>query len=275
MPELNRSHLLKFLSKPRRVRDVTEHFGVSAKLAKYHLKEALTSGDILVSQGALPRMSARFHDRGNQNGALYISRKSPLLVGGSLRMRVQGVGKNSTSNADLVHVEFLSKARGLDEKQLLRSKEWALLSETTSTRVKSERGLPFKCGRSFLNGLISRTRLARRRPRSQLLRRETPSDRSEHKMLSQIEKLRLFQALSNQPLPFLDIRGRFGVSSRTIKGLVKKGFLEEEWGPRDIGVRFGLTEKGRSYLEELEVAARIEPKRRESMFIRLKHRIFS
>jgi len=51
--------------------------------------------------------------------------------------------------------------------------------------------------------------------------------------------------------------------------------LEEEWGPGDIGVRFGLTEKGRSYLKELEVAARIEPKRRESVFIRPKYRIFA
>lgn len=72
-----------------------------------------------------------------------------------------------------------------------------------------------------------------------------------------------------------DIHGRFGVSKRTLMGFVKKELLEEEWGPRDIGVKFKLTKKGRDYLRELKTATRLEPQQRKHIFIRLKQMIFS
>lgn len=58
-------------------------------------------------------------------------------------------------------------------------------------------------------------------------------------------------------------------------GFVKKELLEEEWGPRDIGVKFKLTKKGRDYLRELKTATRLEPQQRKHIFIRLKQMIFS
>ena len=88
-----------------------------------------------------------------------------------------------------------------------------------------------------------------------------------------MEKLNLFKALADQPLPFLDIRERFGVSKRTIMGLVKKGFLTEEWGPRNIGVKFRLDEKGKSHLRQLEASTRFEAQKQNKIFIRLKQKI--
>ena len=76
----------------------------------------------------------------------------------------------------------------------------------------------------------------------------------------------------NEPLTFLDLRARFGVSKRTMEGLVVKGLSKEVWGNRAIGVRFKLTSKGKKHLKELEAAAEVEPQIKERKFIRLKTR---
>jgi len=96
---------------------------------------------------------------------------------------------------------------------------------------------------------------------------------SESKSLLHVEKISLFQALSDKPLPFLDIHGRFGVSKRTVIGFVKRGFFEEVWGPKNIGVKFKLTEKGEAHLKRLEDASHFEHPQLKKIFIRLKHRI--
>lgn len=257
MPELDRSRLLNFLSKPRYVRDVAEHFGVSSKLANYHLRKAVRSGDVLAGEGPLPQMLPNSDSRRRPSKEfVYVSRKSPFLAGNKLRLTAQNVGKDSRSNINVTPMKFLLKTQSLAEEKLLRHKGWDLVSR-------------------FLNRFVYKARLARHGAWNQRLVRGRLSDRGEQKSFSHIEKLRLFQALSDQPLPFLDIRTHFGVSKRTIMGLVRRGFLEEEWGPRDIGVRFRLTKKGRSYLRQLEAAAHVELQQREKIFIRLKHRVFS
>jgi hypothetical protein len=95
----------------------------------------------------------------------------------------------------------------------------------------------------------------------------------ETRRLSYVERLKLFQALSKEPLSFLDLHGRFGVSKQTIKRLVKNGFLKEVWGCNAIGVEFKLTNKSRNHLKKLKATAKRGLTITEKNLIRLKQRI--
>lgn len=278
MSRLKRSRLLNFLSEPRYRREITKHFNVPFKFVDHHLQEAIKSGQVLVSEKRVPQNLLNSQGELEKlKGFLYVSRNSSLLVGNVLKLTVRKVEETSRPNTDAVSIRFLPKVQGLTEKNQLKHIGWGFLPRKADTTgiatglFESKKGLISKLLRSF----VSKTRLAERRVSNQRLGRETLFNHGERKSLSHLEKLCLFRALSDQPLPFLDIHGSFGVSKQTVKGFVKKGFLEEEWGPRDIGVKFRLTEKGRSYLKHLEAAARFEPQHRKNIFIRLKHVIFS
>lgn len=58
-------------------------------------------------------------------------------------------------------------------------------------------------------------------------------------------RLQLFQSMQKEPLPFLDLYVRFGVSKQAIRGFVKREFLTEICGLKGIGVRFKLTNKSK------------------------------
>jgi hypothetical protein len=90
-----------------------------------------------------------------------------------------------------------------------------------------------------------------------------------------MERLCLFQALSDDALPFLDIHRRFGISKQTVQGFVRRGFFSEVWGPRNIGIKYKLTKEGKVHLKRLEKAALLEEQEQQKIFIRLKHRVFS
>jgi hypothetical protein len=139
---------------------------------------------------------------------------------------------------------------------------------TAADRFKSKVNM----ASSFLNVLVIKGRLTRRSVGNQPMGRETTLSQGGYRPLSHVERIRLFQAVSDQPLPFLDLHARFGVSKQTIRRLVKNGFLIEEWGPKAIGVRFKLSREGKVYLKELEAAAKYESKMTENDFIRLKRR---
>ncbi len=70
----------------------------------------------------------------------------------------------------------------------------------------------------------------------------------------------------------MDLHASFNVSKNTIETLSRKGYVEEVWGPRNIGVRFQLTEKGKRHLERLRLAAKLKKDEMEKAAIRLKRR---
>ena len=90
--------------------------------------------------------------------------------------------------------------------------------------------------------------------------------------LSESRKLQLFCALLKKPLATLELRTCFGVSKQALKGLCKRGLLAEVWGPGTVGLRFGLTRKGKAYLDELRAAAKYDPRISKRGTIRLKNR---
>jgi len=123
----------------------------------------------------------------------------------------------------------------------------------------------------FMSLLMGKGRLIRHKGITPQLGRKVWGNAEESSRLSHAQSLQLFRALLKEPLPFLELHGRFGISKQIIKRLVKNGLLTEMWGPKAVGVRFKLTSKGKIYLKELEGAAKYEPKMRESVFIPLKH----
>jgi len=124
----------------------------------------------------------------------------------------------------------------------------------------------------FLSILTGKGRVISHKAPTPVLGGKLLGNSEEAKRLSYAQKLKLFQALVKEPLPFLEIHGRFGISKQAIKRLVRNGLLTEMWGPKAVGVRFKLSKKGNVYLKELEAAAKFEPKIEENVFIRLKHR---
>ena len=276
MQKLDRSKLLHFLSKPRYAREVANYFNISGKLVNYHLKEWVKSGQVLVSEkhvsGCLLNLKGKLK---RLNGFLYVSRNSPLLTKGSLQLTSKKDERStSTATTEVIRVKFIPGVRSPREK-CLREQEISAFTDrktdpmrTASDRFKSKVNLDS----SFLNVLVVKGRLTRRSVGNQPMGRETSLSQGGYKPLSHVERIRLFQAVSDQLLPFLDLHARFGVSKQTIRRLVKNGLLMEEWGPKAIGVRFKLSREGKVYLKELKAAAKYESKMTENDFIRLKRR---
>lgn len=92
--------------------------------------------------------------------------------------------------------------------------------------------------------------------------------------LSQVKRLQLFRALLKQPLPFLDLHVRFGVSKQTVRSFVRRGLVTEIWGPKAVGLRFKLSRKGMFHLKELEKASWYDPKLSKRSMIHLKRGTF-
>jgi len=122
----------------------------------------------------------------------------------------------------------------------------------------------------FLSISEGKGRLIRRKQATALLGRKTESDSEGGSRLLYAQRLLLFKTLLKKPLPFLEVHGRFGVSKSTMTSLVKNGFLIEMWGPKAVGVRLKLSNKGKAYLKELEAASKYEPKMRKNAIIQLK-----
>lgn len=175
--------------------------------------------------------------------------KLNLFSGKFLKSRDVSVNKLPTRNASLLNRKVSNS------------------SVVTETLMQKEHVAP-----RFLSILMDKGTLIKHKVTAQLSGRKVRSDTRESNYLSHAKRLQLFQASLKEPLTFLDLHGRFGVSKQTIRRLVKNGLLMEVWGPKAIGVRFKLSKKGKIYLKELEAAAKYEPKVREKDFIRLKYK---
>jgi len=205
-------------------------------------------------------------------------RKTPSLPQKVLRSKlgrlriVGGIPPKSTMN--VLSDKLPLKSRNVTSGKLptraasLLNKKASRSRIITKTLMQKEHEAP-----RFLSILMAKGRLVRHKAAIPPLGRKVWWNAEESSRLSYVKRLQLFQALLKEPLPFLELHCRFGVSKQTIRGLVKNGFLMETWGPKAVGVRFKPTSKGKIYLKELEAAAKIEPKIRKKASIRLKHGI--
>jgi len=274
MPKFNDHSLSRFLSKPRFLYDVAKHFGISKELAEFHLREAVRSGQVLVSERPVFHTLRLSNGRTKRlGGFVYVLGKSPVLMNHRTRFSVRKLGGSTESKSEVPSFRFLSSTDALKTKETVDHKLPCSGSERTmDSRVNVHRLKTSGPLASQFDTSRSKVKLARPRTIEVLLRHRTGSVDDETKSLSHVERIRLFRALLKEPLPFLDLHSCFGVSKQVVGRLAKNGFIKEVWGPKAIGVRFGLTSKGRIYLRELEAAAKYKPMMRETGFIRLKQR---
>jgi len=275
MSKIDRASLLKFLSKPRFMHEVAKHYGISKKLANFHLREAVKSGQVLISER--PVLQSLRNSRGKQkrfDEFVYVFRNSPMLADGWVKFSVKEANSFiSKSKGDVFSIRFLAKTQRSLVKGVVNRRLLGVAFDKTAGSSKTVRGfMPEGPPSTRFDVSSTRVKLANQRTVDQLIRHGTRSTQEGVKSLSHAERIRLFQALLKEPLPFLELHGRFGVSKQTMRRLVKNGFLREMWGPKAVGVRFKLTSKGKIFLKESEAAARYEPRIREKSFIRLKQR---
>jgi len=276
MSKIDHHNLLKFLSKPRFAHEVAKHYGISKKLANFQLRKAVKSGQVLISERPVFQTLRNPEGRLKRfGGFVYVFRNSPMLAVSWQKLERKDVNDlSSKSKGSAFSIGFLSKTHGLIGKGVFNQRFSGFSFDKTAG--SHEGASHFKAGgfpMSEFNVSSAKVKLAKARTVDQLLRHRVQSTQEEVKSLSYAERIRLLRALSKEPLPFLDLHGRFGVSKQTIRGLVKNGLLMEVWGPKAIGVVFKLTDKGKIHLKELETAAKFEPKIRETALIRLKQRV--
>lgn len=251
------SGILHFLTEPRSLKEIAEHFGISEPTAYYYLQKKIEQDQILICKCS--RHTQRVDAQQKSETLFYISRDSKLLSKGLTRfavteaIRTQGRIGNETSS-----IKFTST--GASRSNFHRMIEDASDSKKREFRLTS---LP------RIN--VRREKLVRSIRRHAPVIRQ-PLKQSQVRSVSAAEKLSILNALSRQPLPYLDLHARFSISKHVVKTLLRNGLVKETWGSKNIGVRFQLTGKGEKRLKQLKVAARLGKNNIRKTAIKLKHR---
>ncbi len=92
-----------------------------------------------------------------------------------------------------------------------------------------------------------------RLPTSKILGRQRVVRKSSR--ISLLSEVRLLEALSAKAEKLDDLRATYGVSRKTMDGLVRKGLLCASWGPNGVGNFYGITQLGSEELRRLRTAS--------------------
>jgi len=255
------SELLYFLSEPRSLEEIAEHFAISTSMANRYLQKAIRENQILAC-----RCSTRGHlksqkKQGQSEILVYISRDSDLLSRELTGFAVEKVvrtqkGVGSETTFIRFSSENPSKSSSNSMQGVLRGKKYELADQNSTSlpliKVHKEK---------FVRSAREPIAAGKRKPQSQA------------RSFSIAEELSMLTALSHNPKSYVDLKTRFKVSKPTLRTLTKKGIVEEVWGPRNIGITYQLTEKGKKHLNRLKMAARLKRDKIKDLSIRLKHRI--
>lgn len=276
MVKLERSHLLNFLSKPRFASEIAERFNVPIRLVDSHLQDIVRSGQVLVSETPVPQtLLAKNGKLEESEGVLYLAQDSPFLSGEMLKLNVQEVEKTPLLSPEVASIKFSRISQSSAKEISPKREEQNNLPSFSKTSSKSKTSIVSRFFGTFIRKGFSSKQVSWKHDIGHRSLPDHSIYSGEGRSLSHPIRLRLFQALLNQPLTFLDIHGRFKVSKQTIMGFVRKGLLKEEWGQGGIGVKYGLTKKGKTYVRQIESAVRLKSYSWKNPFIRLKHKISS
>jgi DNA-binding MarR family transcriptional regulator len=255
------SELLYFLSEPRSLEEIAEHFAISTSIANRYLQKAIRENQILAC-----RYSTRGHlksqrKQGQSETLVYISKDSDLLSRELTGFAVEKVvrtqkGVGSETTFIRFSSEDPSKSSSNSMQRVSRGKNYELADQNSTS-------LPQIMVRKGKFVRSAREPLATGKRKSQ----------SQARSFSIAQELSMLTALSQNTRSYVDLQTRFKVSRRTLRTLVKKGILKEVWGARNIGITFQLTEKGKKHLKRLKTAARLKRDKIRNLGIQLKHRI--
>lgn len=228
------------------------------------------------------RQADSFHreaEKSDQRHAVrsYGNLKRPILVASlpskTLKSGAKGLKEIVRNNATL-RVRFHSSNSTLKSRDLVLNRISLQASSILGKSVQSSNIIagdllkPPNAGRPLLSLKMSTERVKKHREIIQQFGRRALDNDKGH--LSHAQTLQLLRGLMEEPLCFLELRGRFGVSKQTVKRLVRNGLLNETWGSRAVGVKFVLSDKGKAYLKGLEAAAKYKPNAQKNALIRLK-----
>jgi hypothetical protein len=256
--------------------EVAEYFGISDRNALFHLRQAVSSGQILVcknptsktirdSRGKLKRIAGFVYVLPNNLAVARakLSLKHADHRGATQKSRISNLGLNVSRErspeaaCESSHEEDLSAVPPGDADHDAAGGFRGKLSNLT--RFVST-------GAKVATGSRSKNSDPRFPAKSERVPRPI-------RTLSQSAKIGLLQTLLKEPLPFLHLHALFGLSKQSMNTLLDAGLLKETWGKRGIGKRLMLTAKGRSYLEQLRKTRKhlLAPKGKRLM--RLKHKV--
>ncbi len=257
MPDTDCSDLLNFLSEPRSLREIAEHFGILASVAAAYLQEAIEQEQVLVCRYS-GKASIKSPSRRKQRQTLfYISRDSNLLSKGLTGFAISKVVKTQIrAGGETAFVKFSSKSA-------IKSRFSSMAVSGSLEHVPVPQPLP--------RIKMRKKNIVRSARRYGLNIPQLPPQ-NQSKSLSATEKLSMLKTLSRRPLSYLDLRTLFDIPKRTVRTLVKNGLIEEVWGPKNIGIRFRLTRMGEEHLKRLKTAARLGEDKVRKATIRLKQR---
>jgi hypothetical protein len=267
--------LAEFLSKPRSLYEIAEHYGFSKKTAVFHLQKAVKSGQVLVSEA--PAFRTIKDSSGNLRkliGFVYIYQRRPSLIGKDIRPVLPKTDNSVSVRGKTSRTSLIAEPHTLFRKSSLKHQLPSFAyPEKMKTQSCATKPIGNRPSISKLNMSPTSARSANN-TRSACVPLSIHNSNSKSKPFLYVDKTRLFKALLDRSLPFLDLHDRFYVSRQTITRLVKKGLLSETWGSKGVGVTFKLTSKGKTYLRQLEAASTYERKIKESPLTRLKQRTF-
>ncbi len=251
--------LLYFLSEPRSLKEITEHFAISTSMAKRFIQKGIKENQILACKCSTGNRLDSQGKRGRSETVVYISRDSGLLSGELTGFAVEkGVKTQKGVGSETTFIRFSSENS---------SKSGSNSMQAVFQGKKYE---PARHNSKSYPQIMVRNEKFVRSAREPVAAGQLKSQ-SQARSFSTAQELSMLTALSENPMPYVDLQARFKVSKRTLRTLTKRGIVKEVWGPRNIGITLKLTEKGRNHLGRLKTAARLKRGKIKDLGIRLKH----
>jgi hypothetical protein len=104
---------------------------------------------------------------------------------------------------------------------------------------------------------------------SEILGRKVTATRKSNRISLSLEA-HLLKTLGDSPEKLDDFRAAFGVSHKTLGGLVRRGLLSRGWGPGGVGNSYRITKHGLMELRRLEAASSMGSKNPKKRLMSLK-----
>lgn len=255
------SELLYFLSEPRSLKEIAEHFAISTSVADRYLQKAIRENQILACRCSTEDNLKSQSKQGQSETLVYISKDSNLLSQELTGFAVEKVVRTQKGvGSETTFIRFSSEDPSKYRSNSMQEASRGKMHELTDQKSTSFPQIMVR-NEKFVRS--AREPIATDRRKSQ----------SQARSFSKAEELSMLTALSQNPMSYVDLQTRFRISKRTLRTLTKKGIVEEVWGRRDVGITYQLAEKGKRHLQRLKAAARLKRDKIKDLGIRLKHRI--
>ena len=209
--------------------DLTFKLGILGKLAKFPLDEGLQPSNTIVSEMSTLMKTRSGFDSSRTPINLNVAGKTPLLR------------KMPSASRQSFHSGSFNMRR---EKSNRSQPRWLPLHSAAIDRLaKTPTELLPRASSKSLNLLWQKYLPKAGKPPTYL------------------SLYNLLHGLPEEGLTRRDIKRRFGISKSSVESLIAKGLLGEHWGSEGFGVKYRLTDEGRTRLKGIREASRLVSKK--------------